>query len=135
MNAASKPTYDELLSRNNLLEKSLALSNENYLLLERNYSVADKNYSKLNENYSHLSENYLQLENKYKVLFDRCEDLQQKNYNIQFELFKLKRMVFGSKSERFTGVENPLQSKLEFELEAIGNKIIPGCNPNSSYAL
>ncbi len=124
MNAASKPTYDELLSRNNLLEKSLALSNENYLLLERNYSVADKNYSKLNENYSHLSENYLQLENKYKVLFDRCEDLQQKNYNIQFELFKLKRMVFGSKSERFTGVENPLQSKLEFELEALGNKII-----------
>ena len=53
-------------------------------------------------------------------------DLKQENAYLKFELDRMKKLIFGSKKERFTTEENPLQLSLfsngesaEVELPAI----------------
>src|SRR5271170_975807 len=49
-----------------------------------------------------------------KEQFDKVEILQEKNGSLQFQLDQLKKMLFGSKSERFVPEVDPQQVSLDF---------------------
>ncbi|MDP4188008.1 MAG: IS66 family transposase [Bacteroidota bacterium] len=62
------------------------------------------------------SEAFTLLQEKDKALEKKVNELTLDNLYLKHELEKLKRMIFGSKSERYTGGENPAQLALDLDM-------------------
>lgn len=64
----------------------------------------------------------------YKVLSEQqAEQIVLLNYNlaaVSLELDKLKKIIFGSKHERFVAAENPAQLSLNIQAEAIAERVV-----------
>ena len=98
------------LDKENLINQNEELSGKNEELSGKNEELSGKN--------EELSGKNEELSGKNEELSGKNEELTIKIEYYAYQIAQLKRMLFGSKRERFVSNENPEQLTIPFEVEA-----------------
>jgi transposase len=119
----SQSNQYQKLSKNELLIVASDLAVEKVNLeskasqLESKASQLESKASRLESKASQLESKASQLESKASQLESKALKLESEVSNLKFQLDQLKRMIFGSKSERFIAANNPEQFQIPFDID------------------
>jgi transposase len=99
--------------------RELLLEKQNQLAsLEQTNRVLTKERDHLGQKISILTKAYNKLEEEKESLLKKLQEILEKFSSMKFELSQLKRLVYGSKRERFVSNGENGQMSLPFEVEA-----------------
>jgi transposase len=106
--------------------KKLLLVKQNQLAsLEQNNRILTKERDHLSQKVNILTKAYEKLEEEKESLLKKFQEILEKFSSVKFELSQLKRLVFGSKRERFVSNGQDGQMSLPFQVQALPEETEP----------
>jgi len=106
--------------------RELVLEKQNQLAnLEQNNRVLTNERDHLGQKINILTRAYEKLEEEKESILKKFQEMLEKFSSMKFELSQLKRLVFGSKRERFVSGGDNGQMSLPFEVEALPEETEP----------
>jgi transposase len=107
------------------LKKLLLVTQNQLASLEQNNRILTKERDHLSQKVNILTKAYEKLEEEKESLLKKFQEILEKFSSVKFELSQLKRLVFGSKRERFVSNGQDGQMSLPFQVQALPEETEP----------